>query len=383
MIVLTSTTVTAINLNCQSSNLPKTCKARINRLSTNNFNVQHTASADIEALELYFGQRSSLNALPQELFTTFPNLRNLTLEQAKIKTISSDDLKLAGNLNELTLPGSQLERLSSRTFAPATNLTILGLEENRIHTIEDFAFEGLAKLSELWLRDNNLTRINIFTFIGLVSLQHLNLRANAIEVIEPGALSFPNLLTLYLNENKLKLYDSIFAFMPKLISLHIQSNHIQQLNNALQPLHSLHSILLDNNKIEDFDFKELTKFVNLTLVSIENIGLDLDTVNVTPDEINASMSTVSDLFLSGNRADSGKIFEKLKLFPLLSIVHLEKMSLKNIDLEVIRTGGLPKLAIIYLFGNSFDMNRLEQTARNLTMEVQIMEWSNYFAIHVR
>lgn len=129
---------------------------------------------------------------------------------------------------------------------------------------------------------------------------------NQINEIDDGAFNLPKLETLTLNGNHLKiLSDSLFAQASKLRAVFLSRNMIQRLNKALEPLHELEMLRLDDNPIEDLDFVKLSKFMNLREVSLRRTKFNLDTVNVSTDDINSSQSKLRELNLSGCPMENG------------------------------------------------------------------------------
>lgn len=115
----------------------------------------------------------------------------------------------------------------------------------------------------------------------------------------------------------------------------------------------------------------LSKFVNLREISLQDTVCNLDAANVTADDISSSKSRVIDLNLSGCGMQSGVIFSKLKIFPFLETIDLADNSLTTMDLEGIRSdGGLRKMYIIkFEGGNNFNEKWLQETTARLSMSV--------------
>lgn len=117
------------------------------------------------------------------------------------------------------------------------------------------------------------------------------------------------------------------------------------------------------------DLRKLAKLPNLELLNTSFTGLNLDLLNVSAEEIAASKSKVSLLDLTGTTVNSGIVFAKIKLFPLVELVDLTMIPLKQVDLAAIRQGGLQRLSIIRVDSTTIDSKWLEETAPKLSMQL--------------
>lgn len=303
------TTVAAVDLKCKTSDYTYICDLELitsgpsNSYKSNEINfiaIPIKQFSAVEIVQLLYTPNFATHDLPKKIFTTFPKL-----------SISSDDFNSAGKLEVLELSSNNLEKISARLFTALSHLLELNFYNNKIHQIEDFAFDGLANVRDLYLLVNRLTKIRRATFAGLRSLTMLNLNDNAIAEIEVGAFEFlPKLQMLYLARNKLEMPADYFF------------------GTLLQPLNDLIILNFNSNKIHGVSLKVFAKqFANLAIASLEYIDYDLDSDVVSGDEISASKSKLSSIALSGNKMRSGKIFQKLKLFPNLKYAYLKNCSL--------------------------------------------------------
>lgn len=308
--------------------------------------------------------------LPPELFTTFPALEILQFP-ANLNSVSKDDFINANNLTQLKLSNNHLKELKTGVFSRADKLSNLELDYNDISVIEDFAFENLINLEQLKLSNNFLTKINRLTLRGLPSLKVLNLRNNLIETFEDGALDFPNLRGLFIADNNIKIFpDSIFTQLPNVFSLDAKRNELRRVNNALYLLQNLEFLELDYNTIEDLDINKLASMPKLVSVSLRDSGFNLDSVSLSSSDISVSDSKVSYIDLSENKMENGVIFDKLKIFPKLDTVSLEYNRFSILDLDAIRTEGLPKLRKIMITGSNLKRDWLIRTTQSLAMSIE-------------
>lgn len=155
--------------------------------------------------------------------------------------------------------------------------------------------------------------------------------------------------------------------MPELHKLTASNNQIQYLNGALDSLQKLQTLELDGNSIADLDLLKLSKFEELDEVSLKNTGFNLDAVNVSIADVTASKSKITGLNLSGCKMQSGVIFSKLGLFPELYELNLSNNSLRTMDSDVVRSGGLRYLRAIYIANNNFNVKWLTETMERFQM----------------
>lgn len=296
---------------------------------------------------------------------------SLDLTRSRLTSISKTTFPNAKQLEIIDLSRNNLERILAQVFSEAKNLLKLLLFVNKIHTIDDNAFDGLSKLNVLNLAYNRLTKITRNMFANLPQLRCLVISDNQIEEIEEGALDFPKLEILDLNNNTLKSFaDSLFAHTPALIRLWARHNNLQYVNNALYQLSKVEGLHLGYNKIGDFDLKKLARMKNAKELMMGNNPLGLNSLTVTADDIAASKSNVTQLYLSYAETVNDPVFEKLQIFPNLETVSLSDFSFKNFDLATVRKGGFDKLRRIIISHDNFDREWLNATARNLSMGLE-------------
>lgn len=318
---------------------------------------EHVVFNDIESVELLPTANGKLSALqfPVDFIKAFPKLRRLNLP-ANITWITQNDFKDAKYLIHLVLTGGNLQTIPARVFTAVPSLIMLVLRNNDIKTVEDHAFDGLKNLEIFSLSENKLSTITKSTFVNLKSLKALYLRFNNIESIEDGAFDMPNLRQLSLNSNLLKSFSNcLFAKLPELRVLTAEYNLISRVNESLYGLENLRSLMLGYNSIEDLDIKRLAKLPNLENLLLSGSGFNLDAVNITESDINATVSTVKILDLSSSQLQNGDVFSKLRLFKQLEAVNLSNNNISKLDLGVEN----PLIHTVKIDGNSLDPNDLE------------------------
>lgn len=242
---------------------------------------------------------SSLDNIPSEMFSAFPNLLYLTIE-SRIKEIRPLDFARAKKLESLNLSWNKLSKLSMGPFN-MVNLLSLSLSFNKIKTIDDFAFGNQSSLHELYLDFNKLDTIKRNTFTGLSELRRLHLGDNKIDTIEDGAFRMPNLTELILSRNKLKvLNDDLFAGVPVLKRLSIACNEIERIGMSLSTLKSLEWLVLNNNQISETEMTKLAKLPQLKHLYLSEADVGAETTSVDPSSSTEPPPEVSHLSESSN-----------------------------------------------------------------------------------
>lgn len=225
---------------------------------------QHAANKSLLSINIYdIGNSPSVDRIPTEVYSTYPELKELLINADFVKEITVADATNAKNLTKFRVAYSkQMDKLTAGTFVTGMNLEVLELFKNQISHIDDLTFTNLSStLQQLVLNGNQLTTISKNTFARLGELTVLGLRENQIHAIENGAfVDLKKLIVLDLSLNKLKvLSDNIFSGPTALVTLHLQENQIENVGNALYILTALEDLHIEDNPIKDIDLRKFTK----------------------------------------------------------------------------------------------------------------------------
>jgi hypothetical protein len=149
---------------------------------------------------------SSLYYLPAMLFTTFPNLEKLVLENTDLTEIRPNTFQNAEKLNSITFKYCNIKNLPAYAFA-APHLQKIYIRKSKSKTIVDpNAFRGVPYLMDIEVSRANMTAIQNTAFIDTRYLERVLFQDSLINFIEPNAFA-GRLFTLGLRFNNLKTVD--------------------------------------------------------------------------------------------------------------------------------------------------------------------------------
>lgn len=126
--------------------------------------------------------------------------------------------------------------------------------------------------------------------------------------IEDDALDLPELVELYLGQNRIKsLTDIVFDGVPKIAKLRLHRNQLERIGRSLYGLYEATSIELALNDIQDIDLAAFAKMPRL-----DNSGFTFET---TPIEDGQQWnSTLETLFINRNRLTDPTDLNKIRIF---------------------------------------------------------------------
>ena len=192
-------------------NVQETCPnvILVKLLKLRNKDIQRFLShnlAEVIFLEISYSETFKLTG---GMFNKTRKLKELTLIENKIHSLSENIFKDVKQLKMLNLNGNKLKALNRSDFCSLYLLQELHLRENKIASIENLTFVHLRHLNLLNLANNRLRHVTALTFRGLTQLQTLILSRNQIIDFHPKLLEdFISLRRLYLTENPLNIFPT-------------------------------------------------------------------------------------------------------------------------------------------------------------------------------
>lgn len=167
-----------------------------------------------------------------EMFTTFPNVDDLTIENSNLESIEIPEFI---QLNWLDIYLNNVTTISSNSFRNQSNLFFLFLDSNNIESIDADAFDWIGSGAfYLSLYRNNIRNLASTTFHSLTDLFLLDLEGNLLESID----------------------DELFSRNEELVVLYLESNEINEVSPtfAANLRQSLSFLAMSNNTCVDDDF---------------------------------------------------------------------------------------------------------------------------------
>ena len=209
----------------------------------------------------------------------------LTASETCSDVTVADLATVTGTLN---FANHGLTQLRAQDFAGLSGVTLLFLRFNKLTTLPANVFSGLTAVTRLYVDENILTTVEVGAFNGLDSVRDLWLNGNELSTLPATVLSGSNLNSLQLvvlSGNRFaSLPSTLFQGLPALARINVSDNFLTSdqlgflstsiptlttvfLNENLltsdgtgpEPdlptnifgIHSLHSLHMDDNRIEE------------------------------------------------------------------------------------------------------------------------------------
>lgn len=197
---------------------------------------------------------SSIEEIPTNIFTTFPNLEYFIIENNSVRKIELTNCGL--RVKEVRINGNQVPILQNGAFRGCSSIEVLHLIANNFNEIEEGAFDGLPNLIELTMFINLFPVIRPNLFRYQTQLEYLRIDQNGISTIDGGAFQYlANVHYLDLIINNLEtILAGTFTNIPNLVTLNIRINRIRFIElGAFANLPYLQTINLSDNELTVLD----------------------------------------------------------------------------------------------------------------------------------
>ncbi|CAI2351874.1 unnamed protein product [Caenorhabditis sp. 36 PRJEB53466] len=216
----------------------------------------------------------------------------------------------------------------------------------KISTPPPALFQGFRNLDRLELDRCLIDQVPETLFAGLGQLYSLIVKnANITDFPRQIFAHIPNLMTLDLSGNRLRIEPYSLRSLHNLIHLDLSDNDIGFLTNTLISLTKLKVVTINNNKITNIDFRRFPE--NLTDLSIRHNLVS--TIHYVP----ASARNLKRLDLAGNRIEfiSGLVSGAVNVLPS-ELKHVDLSSNRLNSLHDHAFGHLSDLILVDLKNNS-------------------------------
>ena len=300
------------------------CLTRLRRLDLSGnhiLTIEHSSFATLEELTHLNLTNNLVYELSADLFSNLTQLEELKLGKNKLEFVYKDYFRGLVSLKHLDLSENLLRTLPRDTFAYLTSMRTLRLNANRIRA---YACSSLEQLEFLDLSRNQISTLNFnVSLAGLArTLSHLDLSRNEFGHEATDLGFFACLRVLHLSEtnsafvlslrfrptssiedldlsgNDLALLPSdYFANLGNLRRLNLRGTNLVRLDFGSLFEKLVHIDLSDNLRVGTFlgelqysPTLETLKISNVTLLSFNEIGVQLVSSNVKLQHLDASFN---------------------------------------------------------------------------------------------
>jgi hypothetical protein len=156
---------------CQGGGIPP--KGKFQRI-----NVIPQSEDALNAVTDFKVVDKSLYFVPNIIFDSFRNMRNVVLSNVQIEDIDKNHFRNANALKHLSIQVNNIPKLKARLFELAPNIVTLRLPNNNIYYVHKDAFHGLHQIQEIGLENNKIQVMSAGTFGSLNSLSEIKLLHN-------------------------------------------------------------------------------------------------------------------------------------------------------------------------------------------------------------
>ncbi|ETN67288.1 chaoptin [Anopheles darlingi] len=238
---------------------------------------EHLAALGPELEELRLN-RAALKSIKSRAFTHVRSLKRLDLSENRIDAFEPDAFADVGHslvaLRASHGLGGQLTAFPAEAFRRLTALEALDLSNNRLKVLTDGSLHLLRNLVSLELHDNQLETLakgtfqaDLHTRLATVSLRYNSIRSIATHTF----VELPALTALFLDDNRLETIERrAFMNLDRLKLLNLRGNRLTRIaDEAFQNLPELEKLDLAYNELSSFDFDFFDQIGSLTTLEVD------------------------------------------------------------------------------------------------------------------
>jgi hypothetical protein len=205
----------AADLYCSQINTPGLCVVdRIVSVASADdaINVVGQASNFIDTQTAYaaFSESSQFSFFPKKVFTTFPSLYSITLNNNSLVNMETNTFDNCASIDNLQISNELFTNLPAGFAQNCRNMTKLYIDYNELSTLDANALTGLTSLTQISMTYNKIFCIPPGFFANALALHVVQLANNQITALDP--LIFKGLANLYIAQ----LEVNNISFIPNL-----------------------------------------------------------------------------------------------------------------------------------------------------------------------
>lgn len=216
--------------------------------------------------------KNSISALSLGLFKNLTHLISLDLSHNQLSDIWMNNNTFSGliRLVMFNLSYNRINNLDETLFQDMYTLQVLSLEHNIIEVLQPNIFKPLSNLHTLHLSYNKLKRVDAHSLNGLFVMNWINFSHNEIEALHPQALrNCTGLQDFFISYNKLKYVPEVLRGMHTLQTVDLEENLIEDIRPTdLEGMSNLYGLILSGNQLKHIGNKFFPSLPSLRILSL-------------------------------------------------------------------------------------------------------------------
>ncbi|KAK0396388.1 hypothetical protein QR680_001701 [Steinernema hermaphroditum] len=293
----------------------------------------------------------------------FSDVQTLDLSYNHLAEVTTDMFRSLEHLQHLNLEGNSITDIAPGAFS-ATPLLLLWLPHNCLTSITLSTFQGAPYLRQISLADNNIRNIQPGSFGYLANLHTLDLSSNKIQVLQSGAISGTDHLTVRLQENPMVCSQDGFHVMNgrEAINLTTEPNLVCKTDYT----HDIQDICPKKEKPAPMPMCVKPKYDETTTTTTVTTTMPTTTTKVvTPRE----PSTIP-----GRRMNMERFWRLSKRPNDALLPPRQRVPLETIPATAIASGQVPTIPVIPQVSNGNVPSRVEERLKLLNANRSLPPW---------
>lgn len=270
---------------------------------------------------------STIHTLTNEICNTFPNLKELEMDQVSLEKIADAALYNCTKLVDVSFWTNELTDLPVDIFENNVLLETLTFQHNNLKQINPLIFSNLTKLKTIAINENYLTEFPVYKMPRIPSVVTLWIHHNDLTDLDEQEVfyKFPSLQTIYMEDNPFncgRLKVILAAFQRKQITVDRWHDSPRDRNYTLTVVDTVDC--LSDQEQEKYLSKER---VNVLKEQLDEIEEEIGRINNMKKELNDSIAiidskakeltgnieTLDEKFQTQNISTGFNLIEQLKL----------------------------------------------------------------------
>lgn len=232
-------------------------------------NLFKNCSATLKVISFH---KNSISALSPGLFKNLTQLISLDLSHNHLSDIWMNNITFSGliRLVMFNLSYNRISKLDETLFQDMYTLQVLSLENNAIEVLLPNIFKPLSNLHTLHLSYNKIRRVDAHSLNGLFVMNWINFSHNEIESLHPQALrNCTGLQDFFISHNKLKYVPEVLRGMHTLQTVDLENNLIEDIRPTdFEGMGNVYGLILSRNQLNHIGKKYFPSLPSLRILSL-------------------------------------------------------------------------------------------------------------------